>query len=171
MLDGRREFASQLTRRLDDLVAKIGRSERLNEQLKRLGRRTAHSTRDVVRSTELSISSYAHVDEEDDINNYVKSRWAADDSAKASPRQRSPNVGLVPTISAQPALSRPRRRSSSEHWASTVESIMMSCRVELTRRAIGHRQCDDSLVLRSTRLATAASRSHIAAAHSRRRHI
>ena len=116
--DGRREFASALSRRLDDLVAKISRSERLNEQLKRIGRRTAHSTREVVCATEISISSYGHGDEDEDISNYVKSRWAADDSTKASPRQRSPNVGLVATATATaivaPSLERSRRRSPSK---------------------------------------------------------
>ncbi|KAI6241358.1 hypothetical protein M3Y99_00362700 [Aphelenchoides fujianensis] len=87
--EGRRAFAEALTKRLAALDEKISRDERMNERIKRIDGRAMHSARDVVIS-ETALPTHGALDEDEDLDNYVKQRMVVDDSGKPSPSQQSP---------------------------------------------------------------------------------
>lgn len=105
--EGRCEFANELFKRLHELDEKINRNERMNEQIQRIDRQAMFSARDVLISAETKIPPYNVVDEDEDLNNYVKQRMI-EDSGKPSPSQQQSPAGP------QPNIGRLRRRSPSE---------------------------------------------------------
>ncbi|KAI6182773.1 hypothetical protein M3Y97_00417200 [Aphelenchoides bicaudatus] len=91
--EGRLEFANALTKRLQELVEKINRTELMNAQIQKIDRQAMFSARDVLISSEMKISSYYGVaDEDEDLNTYVKQR--IEDSQKPSPSQQQSPAGL-----------------------------------------------------------------------------
>lgn len=75
----------------------------MNEQLKEIEQKK-FSARDVIKANACE-NIAADVDDDDDVENYVKQRMI-DDSMKASPSQQSPTI---------PMSIRSRRRSPSEY--------------------------------------------------------
>ncbi|KAI6203215.1 hypothetical protein M3Y94_00530900 [Aphelenchoides besseyi] len=104
--EGRCEFATSLIKRLCDLDEKINRSERLNEQIKKIEGRTVFSARDVVIS-QIGMPTHGAVDEDEDVDNYVKQRMIVDDSGKPSPSQQQSPATVGQLIHAR----QQRRRS------------------------------------------------------------
>lgn len=88
--DGRKEFAANLMKRLNLVAEKMKRNERMNEDIKRIDKRTQFSARDAVISVGRSDSAYDLAEEDEDLDEYVKKKINPDDSTKASPSFHSP---------------------------------------------------------------------------------
>uniref|UniRef100_A0A914D7N0 Uncharacterized protein n=1 Tax=Acrobeloides nanus TaxID=290746 RepID=A0A914D7N0_9BILA len=99
--EGRKIFAELLIKKLTILSAKKKHSDAMNEQLKEIEQKK-FSARDVIKANACE-NIAADVDDDDDVENYVKQRMI-DDSMKASPSQQSPTI---------PMSIRSRRRSPS----------------------------------------------------------
>ncbi|KAI6178541.1 hypothetical protein M3Y98_00511800 [Aphelenchoides besseyi] len=130
--EGRCEFATSLIKRLCDLDEKINRSERLNEQIKKIEGRTVFSARDVVIS-QIGMPTHGAVDEDEDVDNYVKQRMVVDDSGKPSPSQQQSPATAGQLIHAR----QQRRRSPNPPTArSKFNPMSQSCFDQYNNRGL-----------------------------------
>lgn len=89
----------------------------MNEQIQRINGQAMFSVRDIMISSDMKFPSYGAVDEDEDLNNYVKQRMI-EESGKPSPSQQQSPAG-IPNVSAKI-----RRRSPSKHiFCSLISSL------------------------------------------------